>query len=194
MDIILLTGNAECGKSTIAKALKEGYVSADPTKRVAVASYANYVKSSAKMLFDWDGQKDEKGRTLLQKWGTDIVRRQNPNFWTDSLIQLAYMARGELDTLIIDDVRFPNEIDLWKAKAKEDSSLKIYTVKIIRVNQDGSLYENHLTPEQRKHPSECALGDYPMDIYSINREITNAETRRMWLDTTIYSLIQRISK
>ena len=62
MDIILLTGAAECGKTTIANSIKKKLLTDHPQLRIAVASYAAYVKSSAAMLFGWDGRKDEKGR------------------------------------------------------------------------------------------------------------------------------------
>lgn len=169
MDIILLTGTAECGKTTIANSIKKKLLIDHPKLRIAVASYANYVKSSASMLFGWDGKKDEKGRNLLQKWGTDIVRNQDPNFWTNSLIQLVCMAQSELDIVIIDDARFPNEIDLWKLMAKNNSDINVHTVKILRLNEDGTMYENSLTPEQRLHPSETSLDHYKMDIYVLNR-------------------------
>ena len=63
MDIILLTGAAECGKTTTANAIKKKLLTDHPKLRIAIASYATYVKSSATMLFGWDGKKDEKGRT-----------------------------------------------------------------------------------------------------------------------------------
>ena len=61
--IFLISGKAESGKSTLAKYL---------TTEIANANYASYcipfagaVKKIAKEM-GWDGNKDEKGRNLLQ--------------------------------------------------------------------------------------------------------------------------------
>ena len=112
MKIILISGKAEAGKTTAANIIK--YYLCGIGKRAAIVSYGQYVKDTAKMIFGWDGQKDENGRQLLQWWGTDVVRKKNENFWVNTVMRLAAVLDGEIDYLIIDDCRFPNEIDLWK--------------------------------------------------------------------------------
>ena len=61
------------------------------------------------------------------------------------------------DYVIIPDVRFPNEID------KMYDDFDCITVRVIRPN-----FDNGLTEEQRKHPSETALDNYPMEYELIN--------------------------
>lgn len=160
--VILFSGKAENGKSTAAQLTKQfleerGY-------RAVKLAFADYVKDTAKRLFGWNGAKDEAGRALLQWWGTDVVRSKDENFWVDTVIRLIGMISGMYDFVLIDDVRFENEI------ARVAAVFSTYTV---RVSRPG--YENHLTPEQRVHPSETALDNFPFDIYLTARTISELE-------------------
>jgi len=57
-------------------------------KKVKIFHYADPVKDVLRNYFDWDGQKDAVGRTLLQHVGTDVVRAMYPNFWTGFIVGL----------------------------------------------------------------------------------------------------------
>ena len=151
MKIILISGKAEAGKTTAANIIKCYLCGIG--KRAAIVPYGQYVKDTAKMIFGWDGQKDENGRQLLQWWGTDVVRKKNENFWVNTVMRLAAVLDGEIDYLIIDDCRFPNEVELWKDE---------YGYLTLRIERPG--HENALNDEQRKHPSETALDDYEFDV------------------------------
>lgn len=169
MKVILISGKAEAGKTTTARILKgmlEGR-----GKKVACIPYGQYVKDTAKMIWGWDGQKDKKGRELLQWWGTDIVRAQDPSFWVDSVIRLAKVVDKHVDYLIVDDCRFLNEIEAWRAvkyvalDPVTDSLVNMQRfsdIITIRVERPG--HENALTPEQRTHPSETQLDNYIFDV------------------------------
>ena len=113
MKIILISGKAEAGKTTAANYIKAVLESAYD-QRVAIIPYGAYVKFTAKTVWGWDGKKDEAGRKLLQWWGTDVVRARKPNFWVDRVIEIAEQSKYYLDYLIVDDCRFPNEIEAWK--------------------------------------------------------------------------------
>lgn len=167
MKIILISGKAEVGKTTSAKIIKEYML--ERGIKAAIVPYGQYVKDTAKMIFGWDGVKDEAGRSLLQWWGTDKVREENPDFWLDTVERLARVCcdTGVIDCIIIDDCRFPNEIDEWKSLVTYDYETSEFKkawpdVLTIRVERPG--HENALTPEQRMHPSETSLDDYEMDI------------------------------
>lgn len=154
MKIILISGKAEAGKTATAQMIKDILEKKD--QRVCIVPYGQYVKDTAKMLFNWDGKKDAAGRSLLQYWGTDVVRKKNPNFWVMTSIDLANVIKDEFDYMIVDDCRFHNEIDLWKM-------LTQFPVLTIRVERHG--HENMLTWEQRLHPSEVDLDNYNFQIY-----------------------------
>ena len=72
MKVICISAKAQHGKDTVANFMKECLEAKE--KRVLVTHYADLVKYGCKTFFNWDGQKDEKGRALLQYVGTDIVR------------------------------------------------------------------------------------------------------------------------
>lgn len=163
MKIILISGKAEAGKTTAAKFLKEELESRG--ERVAITPYGRLVKDLCNMLYGWNGQKDEAGRQLLQHFGTGVIRKQAPNYWVDHIIDLSFMLYDEFDTFIIDDCRFPNEVERWKyftdfIKNDKDYSSRSYDIYWLRIERPR--YENHLTPEQRQHPSEIALDGYEM--------------------------------
>ena len=64
MKIICISGKAQNGKDTTATIMAE--VLKAHGSRVLVAHYGDMVKYVGKTCCDWDGEKDEKGRTLLQ--------------------------------------------------------------------------------------------------------------------------------
>ena len=169
MKVILISGKAEAGKTTTANIIKTFLE--ELGKKVACIPYGQYVKDTAKLIWNWDGEKDKKGRELLQWWGTDIVRAQDPNFWVDSVVRLAKVIDKYVDYLIVDDCRFINEIEAWRAikYVALDSATdalanrqRFSDIITIRVERPG--HENALTPEQRRHPSETELDDYIFDI------------------------------
>jgi len=150
MKIITISGKAECGKDTTAKIIKTqlenmGY-------SVLICHYADLLKYICTQFFDWDGKKDEEGRTLLQMVGTDTIRHKYENYWVDFIKQILGFFPEEWDFVLIPDTRFPNEINSMK------DDFKTVSVKVMRPN-----YQNHLTEEQRQHPSETALDDYSFD-------------------------------
>ena len=107
-----ITGYAQSGKTTMAKAAVYRFADAD---RVAkVRPFASAVKSIAVDHFGWDGVKDERGRRLLQVLGTDAGRAYDPDIWvrkwadTKPFSWAEYIPSG---VLIADDVRFQNEAD-----------------------------------------------------------------------------------
>lgn len=158
MKIILISGKAETGKTLSAHIIKKKLEKWD--KKVVIIPYGAYVKDLARLLYGWNGEKDTYGRELLQKLGTDIIRTREPDFWVDTVKRLVKALRNDFDYVIIDDCRFPNELEAWND----------YPNTKIRVERP--YYENSLTVEQRTHPSENALDSYNFDLVF---EATNKE-------------------
>jgi len=156
MQIILISGKAQNGKDSFAKILKQKLEQYN--NKVLITHYGDPVKFLATNLFNWNGEKDKYGRTLLQKVGTDIVRTQNPNFWVDFIIDILKLFKDEWDYVLIPDCRFKNE--LTRYGEEWDTT----TVRVNRLN-----FENNLTYEQKDHPSETELDNYHFD-YVINAE------------------------
>ena len=94
---------------------------------------------------------------MLQWLGTDVVRKNYEDTWVDMIVALLKGIKTLYDYVIIPDVRFPNEID------KMCDNFDCITARVIRPN-----FDNGLTDEQKKHPSETALDNYPMEYELIN--------------------------
>ena len=99
------------------------------------------------------------------------MRAQDPNFWVDSVVRLAKVIDKYVDYLIVDDCRFINEIEAWRAVkyVALDSTTDALANRqrfsdIITIRVERPSHENALTPEQRRHPSETELDNYIFDI------------------------------
>ena len=163
---IILSGKSGSGKDMMAQFMKEEL--AAHGKKTLVIHYADAVKWFCRDFLDWDGKKDEVGRSLLQMVGTDIVRARHPNFWTGIVVGLiqAFEPTSNFDVAIVPDARFPNEIDISLENLKNCIS-----VRIERKNADGTPWINPvLTKEQRNHPSETSLDVFAFDYVIHNDE------------------------
>lgn len=155
--VILLSAKAQHGKDFTANIFKEQLESMG--KKVLVTHYADLLKYICKTFFGWDGNKDEAGRNLLQHVGTDVIRKQDHNYWVRFINNILNMFPNEWDYVLIPDTRFPNEINY----IKNDLSFKTISVRIDRPN-----FKSILTEEQKKHESETALDNYKFDYYISN--------------------------
>ena len=144
LKFICISGKARHGKDTVADMMRSELEARH--NRVLITHYADLLKYICKAYFGWDGNKDEAGRTLLQHVGTDCVRKQNPNFWVDFILQIATLFADKWDYILVPDTRFPNEI----SRIKEQ-----FDAVHIRVIRDEVGKE--LTQEQALHESEVAL-------------------------------------
>lgn len=99
MRLIGIAGRMGAGKTTLAQAL----CALHGQKKI---SFATPLKEIAKLM-GWDGVKDGPGRRLLQKLGA-VGREYRSNLWIDMLDEsLDHFT----DDVVIDDVRFENEVD-----------------------------------------------------------------------------------
>ena len=163
---IIISGKAGSGKDKTAQFMKEELEKHG--KRVLVIHYGDAVKWVLRDFFNWDGQKDAVGRTLLQRIGTDVVRAKFPNFWTGIVVGLleSFEPYSDFDIALVPDARFPNEVDIALQNLKN-----CITVRIERKNPDGTDWVNeNLTEEQRNHPSETSLDHYAFDYIIRNEE------------------------
>jgi len=109
--MIGITGVYGSGKTTVANVIK---LLVGHKMIVFVNNFALGVKQVATQL-GWDGNKDEKGRDLLQVVGTDIGRKYNEHIWVakSHAIESQFLQQNRVmqpETLVIyDDLRFDNE-------------------------------------------------------------------------------------
>jgi len=188
MTVITISGKAESGKDTVANTLKCRLE--DIGYSVLIFHYADLLKFICATYFEWDGNKNPEGRSLLQRVGTEVIRSKEPEYWVDFAKDILRFFPNEWDFVLIPDTRFPNEIDAMK---EEFNTISVH---VTRPN-----YENHLTEEQRQHPSETALDEYKFDYELINpgslggltAEISNF-VDEMFQDKVKKTLIEKIKE
>jgi len=154
--VILISGKARHGKDTVANFMKDKLTEAG--KPTFVYHFADPLKFVCSKYFNWDGEKDEKGRSLLQYVGTDVIRARDQNFWADFAARLIACFDGHWDFVIIPDARFPNEIEAFSKRR-----FKTFHLRVLRPN-----FDNLLSSKQRLHPSESALDATPPDYWVYN--------------------------
>lgn len=170
--LFLISGKAEHGKTTTANILQEeltkmGY-------KVVITRYAKYLKEIARDYCGWDGNKDAKGRELLQTLGTEIIRQKmnKPLFHVERICEDIEIAQNYVDYVIVDDVRYENEI-LYPMAVFGD---KVFTIRVNRFDKDTlEPFSSSLTEEQKKHISETSLDNFNFD-YSF--DTCNIETNK----------------
>jgi hypothetical protein len=148
---LCISGHARHGKDTSAEMFKRhleqiGY-------KVIIVHYADLLKYICKSFFGWNGEKDEFGRTMLQRVGTDQVRRLNPDYWVDFITGVVGMFPSTWDFVIVPDARFPNE--LYRIV---DAGFPMTHIRVVREG-----FESDLTDAQKSHSSETALDSYEYD-------------------------------
>lgn len=161
--IILISGKAEHGKSTLATML-QGSLAKQGEKVLRIA-FADQVKFMATKYFNWNGKKDEEGRKLLQWLGTDYVRERDEDFWARIVFEFVTVFQEQHSYVIIDDWRFVNEEVIFRFSPFETFSLRV-------VRPD---FENSLTEEQRIHRSEVGLDNHHFDYTIYNTDLGNLQ-------------------
>jgi len=162
--IVVIGGSANHGKDTFGKYLKEQLEQSG--NKVLIMHFADYLKYICKQYFQWNGEKDIEGRTLLQFVGTDRIRSIYPNFWVENIENFINIFKYDFDYFILPDFRFKNEY--WYFK---DLNYPIISMKINRIG-----YKSNLTLEQQSHPSETGLNNFEFDFATyIEEGLENVE-------------------
>lgn len=175
--IIPISGKAQHGKDSAAKILKEKLE--DEGYRVLIMHYADYLKFGCTTYLGWDGAKDEVGRTLLQKVGTEEVRKKYPDFWVETVCKwISGSLKKYYDVFLIPDTRFENEINYLKTfrfnTEYKNTNVRFEPFAIVPVRVSRLNFYNELTQQQKAHPSETGLDDFPFDYYIQSQSGINA--------------------
>lgn len=104
--------------------------------------WANFI-SEHQEIQDGSGRTAVTVRRILQWWGTEYRREQDPDYWTKAWGRKVSEYDVEQMYLLVDDVRFMNELQV----IKEHGGL---IIKIDRPGFDGA----------NNHASETSLDDY----------------------------------
>ena len=172
--IVGLSGKAESGKDTFAKYATNVVNSCAKywnLKRIIVkrVGFADALKEESSMHYNWNGVKDEKGRSLLQELGQKR-RAEDENYWVKKVFRnmqdemFSFYKENPKPihgVIFITDLRFKNEKE-FLSNTKEFSELFGGT-KFVSVRIERSGHSNRLTEEQRNNISECDLDDEVFD-------------------------------
>jgi len=99
----------------------------------------------------WDKPYPEEVRRLMQFWGTDLRRKENPEYWIEKMQRHVSWWEGELP--VFTDVRFPNEADM--IRFNEGIIVRVVAPHAERADRLGMLPPDHA--------SETAMDDYQVD-------------------------------
>lgn len=171
MKIIMISGKAGSGKDTVAGFFMDELIAAE--QRVLVMHFADLVKYYATQYFNWNGEKDEAGRGLLQEIGTTVMRGRYPEYWAEIIGKFidAYTIpeHSFFDYILIPDWRFINEYEVVYDYATIQNNQTI-TIRVNRYDDTGLKWENpNMTPNQLNHISECELDNFVFDWIIDNR-------------------------
>lgn len=116
--IIGLSGPMGVGKTTTAnEIIKIALEHQARYPAVHKVAFADALKTCAIRWFGWNGQKDEKGRRMLQLLGTEVGRAYDENVWIchwRSAVDIIGSAHPRGAVIVADDVRFDNEASYIK--------------------------------------------------------------------------------
>ena len=168
MKVICISAKARHGKDTVAELLKESLE--NKGNKVLITHFADLLKYICKTFFGWNGEKDEKGRTLLQYIGTDVIGTKRPGYWVMFIVDLLRLFENEWDYVIIPDCRYPIEVNTME---------KNFETILLRVERPN--FDNSLTEAQKNHPSEVDMDNYNFnyliyndsDIKSLKTKVEN---------------------
>ena len=175
MKVCCISAKARHGKDTAAELIKEQLESRG--QRVLITHFADLLKFICKQYFGWDGNKDERGRTLLQHIGTDVVGKRNPAYWAEFVAGILYMFENEWDYVLIPDCRYPAEVATIE---------RTFDTTVLRVERPG--FDNGLTEAQKNHPSEVDMDNYRFDLILYNDGTLNQFNNKIKQFVTEYLL------
>lgn len=186
MTLILLTGNAEAGKSTLANYLIENYDNyveyalGDKLKSLTFELLKLFGVSITSIEDLYNVELKKKYRKYLQQIGTECCRKVfGDDFWCEMLNKDINESINEGKNIIISDVRFLNEQNYFEKHYQNE--VNMYSIMIKRLDN------NDLTMEQKNHISESQINKIKCD-YVIENDMTN----KFFND--IDNVIKKISK
>lgn len=167
--IICICGKAGSGKSTVGDYFFNLFN--EYGSKVIVSPYTKYLK---KYISDITGNivdNNYKPRDLLQNLSNELIKNimHDKDFFVRREIEDINFYSYFFDVIIIDDVRFPREIEILKEKFSNVISVGIY-----RNN-----YDNNLTSKQKNDITETSLDNYNKYDYIINNDNINELKNRV---------------
>jgi hypothetical protein len=151
--LFLISAKAQHGKDSTADILAK-HLNGISTK----VPIARDLKLICREYLNWDGNKGDKGREILQKTGTEKIRGEFKwdTFHVHRAFETIKIIEDSYDYIFVPDARFKNEVYYLQAMFPD----KVTTIRVERLN-----YKSPLTKEQQKHISETDLDKFKFDYY-----------------------------
>ena len=168
MKLYLICGKARAGKDTFAKLIKQE--EEKDNNKVCILKLTAPLYSWAEDYFNYDKEKDEKPRELLQTLGYDILqlKLKKKDFLLDYLITTIEVIDNYYDVGLITDGRLVHEIEVLKEKYPNIKTI------LLTNKQD-----NKLTNKEKNHQTEIDLDDYKDFDYIVE----NKDMERLKLES-----------
>ena len=181
MKVICISGKSGSGKDTTAEIMRKELC--NDGHKVIIMHFADLLKYICRTFCNWNGEKDEAGRSLLQTVGTNI-RKRHFDYWVGFIVDMLIFFGDSWDYVIIADHRYPNEFEVLKQAGKQ-WNFDVVSVETVREN-----YVNNLTTEQQLHESETALNDFIRDFQIINEgSLDDLRTKiKTWITEDLYGI------
>lgn len=159
MKIYLICGKAKSGKNTVSKIIKKELEKENIS--VCEIQVTRTIKGYARDYFGWDGNEETKPRKLLQDLGNSI-REKNEYFHINRLCEDIDVLSNSFSTFIVNDIRFPFEIEEIKKRFNS----------VISIGVEMENYISPLTDIESNDITEHALDNYDRYDYKIiNKDI-----------------------
>lgn len=91
-------------------------------------------------------------RTLMQNYGTDVRRKDNPNYWVDIWNTTVANLEGNV---VVDDVRFENEADAVRLAG----GIIVHIANVDLEQTDSHVSETEMSDIEADFTIECKTGD-----------------------------------
>ncbi len=159
MKLYLICGKARAGKDTFAKLIKQE--EEKNNKKVCILKLTAPLYRWAEDYFNYDKEKDEKPRELLQTIGYDILqlKLKKKDFLLDYLITTIEILDDYYDVGLITDGRLVHEIEVLKEKYPNIKTILLTNKK-----------DNKLTNKEKNHQTEIDLDDYQNFDYIVENK------------------------
>lgn len=155
---IALLGLAGSGKSTLAKSLEESHTVlsfAAPVKELSIVLYNTMAEELGREAMKLRSMEDMEGsktyfRKLIQIAGDELGRGYfGESIWVDKMSRILDYYEENNSPVIIDDVRYPNELNMLISRG----------FKIVYVDRAGL--------KRMEHPSESLTYELAQDICEV---------------------------
>lgn len=171
--IVAICGRIASGKSTLSQKIIDGLCSKHSVRRI---SFAHQVKRYAGELFGCDVDGPNKNRAILQTFA-ESMKAIDPDIWVKMTRQL--IDSTPADFVIIDDLRFPNELRMLRALGA--LIIRINITKDVQMNRIQSTYGNYDEHISRlDHVSESHVDTLDVDMIVPTDYDFEAIMERIW--------------